>query len=449
MQAFDVLCVQKVLVNIDRIVRELDNTTCDVREWAGKLSNSCKCCLFKKVPQIGTGPGQKTAEEVVNNCISEDFCREDLDLVKFLKESADLKTALYQLYNTSVVIKKIEKEGISFDSKGDLTEQGVKTFLEKAYREGKLPYEDFKSVACTKVQDIFAQKKGFQTAQLFLITSNCDSKPSSYILKEMKQKYSEVKNLAKFFEFKKLDDLIWPNHIKNYPSLAIPFAFFQYNDHYLSLAPTASGRELDSFILDYFLSPTQENRKRVEQAYFDIGYALSKFHQRFRKNQNDILGLTIVHGDLHHKNIFYDAATHQVILIDNEDIPFSFENLQSPIEDIAFLILSPGWSDILIPQEIRSKVKPTSLIELIAVPALKGYISAYQKKDWSVLFNRLVEGIKENKHRGINMYNKFKDVIDKQFEIVKLFVQNGQSELKNSLIKLQNSLVVLNKLLLF
>lgn len=441
---------EKILINIDRIVRELDTDApdtplCDISAWANQLSNACKCCLFKRVPQIGSGPGQKTIEQIVKEC-SEKYCTPEL-INSFKGSAPDLKTALYQLYNTSVVIKKIGKEGIAFDAKENLTEQGAKTLLEKAYKEGKLPNKDFESVTCIKAQDIFAQKKGLATLQLFLINSNCSEKPGSYILKEMYGKYSETKNLAKFFELKQLDDLIWPNHIKNYPSLAIPFAFFQYNDHYLSLAPTASGRELDRFVVDYFLNPTQKNKKDVEQAYFDVGSAISKFHQRFMQNKNDILGLTVQHDDLYHRNIFYDITTRQVTLIDNEGMSSSFENPRIPMKDIVFPILSAGASDLLVPKEIVTKVKPDSWIALVAVPFIKGYISAYPTKDWPLLFNKLVKGIKEYNWGPINLYNKFKNAMDEQFEIVRQFVQDNQSELEGSLEKLKNSLLTIIKFL--
>jgi len=448
LQVSYVFC-EKILINIDRIVRELDadapDTTCDISLWANQLSNACKCCLFKRVPKIGSGPGQKTVEKIVNECISKNYCTQEL-INSFKGSAPDLKTALYQLYNTSVVIKTIDKEGITFDAAGTLTEQGVKTLLEKAYKEGKLPYEDFKSVTCIKVQDIFAQEKGRVTAQLFLINSECSEKPRSYILKGM-PKYSEARHLAELFGFKELDDLIWPSRIEGYPSLAIPFAFFQYNNHYLSLAPRASGRELSKFIFDYISNPTQENKQNVEQAYFDIGYAISKFHQRFMKNKNDILGLTVIHGSFHYRNIFYDTTTHQVTLIDNAKISDSFKRPESPIVDIAYLLFLPS-----IKYEITSKVKFDSLLDLIAAPFLKGYVSAYPRKDWLIVFNQMVNEIKKYERKKINRYNKYRNVMDKQFEIVQQFIQNNQAkpeqgELESSLTKLKNSLSALAELL--
>lgn len=445
LQILPIFCSEKVLINIDNIVREFDATTsCDISAWANELSNACKCCLFKRVPQMGSGPGQKTAEAVVAECINEEYCTQELiNSLQTSTESTDLKTALYQLYNTSIVIKKMSKDRITFDAQGNLTEQGAKTLLEKAFKEGKLFDQNFKSVTCIKIQDISAEKKGLHTLQLFLINSNC-LKPQSYILKEMADKYTETRKLANFFGLKQLDDIIWPRYSKDYPALAIPFAFLQYNNHYLSLALKAEGVELEKFVVNYFLNPSPENKQKVKQAYFDVGYVLSKFHQRFMKNKNDILGLTVVHGDLHHRNIFYDTTTRRVILIDNELMPDSFEKPQSPMRDIAYLIFSPNHPS-LIPKSIATKVKAGSWIQLIIAPFLKGYISAYSKKDWPLLFNKLAAGIKEYKG-PFAWYNKFKEITDKQLQIVKEYTQTGQSiqnnqeKLKDSLIKLQHSL---------
>jgi len=60
---------ETILVNIDRIIKEIDeNSPCNVTDWANNLSDACKCCLIKQVPQMGSGPGKKTAENIVQVC---------------------------------------------------------------------------------------------------------------------------------------------------------------------------------------------------------------------------------------------------------------------------------------------------------------------------------------------------------------------------------------------
>lgn len=434
------LC-EKVLIKIDHIVRELDDsisieTECDIKEWENQLSNACKCCLFKSVPKIGSGPGQKTVEQIVEEC-NKKYCTPEL--IKSFRESApDFTTTLYHLYNNAVVIKKISKKGIAFDEKGNLTEEGVKTFLEKAYKEGKLPYEDFKSVTCIQVRDIRTEVMGLASTQLFLITSTCGAEQSSYILKEAERAgQTEVKLLEKSFEIKELDDLILPNHIKGYPSLAIPFTYLQYNNHYLYLLPKAPGVEFRILLSDYFLNPTEEKKKNLEQACFDVGFAMSKFHQRFMKS--DIVEhtkkfgklisyhKTLLHGDFNPRNIFYDITTHQVTLIDNETLHFGYalEDIFTLFDALPFM----AWEN------------KESLLELATAPIIEGYISGYPKTNWSVVFNELAPIVESS---------QFKNILGKQFTIVKQNIASGKFEitqLKNSLVKLTNSLSAIIKFL--
>lgn len=414
-----ILCGEKILVNIDRTIREIDDqTSCQVSDWSNNISDACKCCLIKRIPELDKG---KKAEDIVQECIAKGHCTNDL-IATLSKRSANLDTALRQLYTTSVVIKKMDTNGIAFDNKGNLTEAGVKTLVEKAYAEGKLPYEDFKEVSCLKVKDIFAQEKGFASSQLFAINSTCSTQSRAYILKEMASKYSETRHLAEFFGLKQLDDLILPNHTAGYPSLAIPIAFLQYGDHYLSLMPQAPGQSLEKFIIAYFLNRNEANKKDLEQAYYDLGYAMAHFHQRFmKKENNNVLGPTVVHGDLHQKNIFYDKATHQVTLIDNETMPAIFKAPRPVIGEVAAPIRS-GMSDLLLPKEIVDKFDSSSWIKLITVPYLKGYISGYPKKDWQALFGQLVDGFKTT-----HWYGSVKPVIEKEFEKIRQFIQTDDT----------------------
>jgi hypothetical protein len=419
---FDYTFAEKLLVNIDRTIREIDDSTsCSISDWSNNLSDACKCCLIKKVPLLDQG---KKAEDIVNECIQKGSCTTDL-IALLKKDSADLKSALRQLYTTSVVIKKVT--GVTVDKSGRLTEEGAKQLLEKAYAEKKLPYDDFKSVSCLKSQDIFKQEKGLATEQLFLVNSTCGGQSThGYILKEMISKYNETRNLADFFGLKQLDDLILPNKSKGVPSLslAVPIAFFQYDNRYLSLLPQAQGEIVDKLLLKYFLNRNETNKKNVEQAYSEIGTVIAQLHQRFMKKQEGrVLGLTVIHADLHNKNIFYDANTRLVTLIDNEAMAATFKKADTPIKDIAYAILSLGFTNLLIPEQIRTRPNIASeWIKLVTAPFLKSYISSYPKEDQLKLFNEIITGLKSFTWVNTNFYNKYKTILDPEFEKVRQLI---------------------------
>ncbi|MGC2310394.1 MAG: hypothetical protein WA432_02100 [Candidatus Babeliaceae bacterium] len=402
---------EKILVNIDRVVKEVDeNTSCKLDDWTNNLDAACKCCLVKRVPLLDTG---KKASEIVKECIAKGYCTKPI-FEHIQKEEHELGTSeqelektLRKLYNNSLVIKKVDTEGIKFDQYGNFTESSVGPFLERAFQEGKLPNEAFKSASCLKVTNLI-EAKGTRTAQLFTIESTCKGKSEYYILKETSAKYVETKRLADLYGIKALDDLIWPHTQHGYPSLAIPEAFIQYGDHYLSLMPQAPGAPLSSFMKKYVINPTEENKQLVIQAYNDVGYAIAKFHRKFMKQTNNMLGPTVIHGDFQHQNIFYDPKTKQVTLIDNELIAKGFANLTDPVKDIVHLLIISIDVDILIPQEIRNSLNPQKWLEIVVPAFLMGYLKAYPAQDRKKVLKEIQDHLKNNAlYKEINGKTKY------------------------------------------
>ncbi|MFA6066293.1 MAG: hypothetical protein WC707_03855 [Candidatus Babeliaceae bacterium] len=405
---------EKILVNIDRNIRELDEaTSCNIGDWDNNLTNACKCCLVKKTPQLDQG---KTAEEIISECIQKEHCTQAL--IDTLKgQSSNLASTLRALYDKSVIIKQLDVNGISFDDNGNFTEKGVVTFLERAYKEGKLPHDDFKSVTCLSAKNI-PEEKGYATTQLFLINSTCGKNKTSYILKEMADKYTEARHLADFYGIKSLDQLIWPKIKPGYPSLAIPIALITYDNHYLSLMPTAPGTSLDKYMQKYISEPNELNKKLVKEAYFEVGRAMAKFHQLYMKKNGKKLTPTTIHGDLHHKNVFYDPAKKRVVLIDNERVPGFFKTPESAVTDIGTIFFVSTFDGIIVPGNLDKE----AWLSMVIPAFLKGYVSQYPKNNRRDVLQEIIMGLKdfafgtnraftfERYHHILDQYNTLKKI---------------------------------------
>lgn len=135
------------------------------------------------------------------------------------------------------------------------------------------------------------------------------------------------------------------------PQLVLPIAFVSYDykevTHDLSLMPKAPGRSILSYVYKFLKSPTDSNiRNFIKQCHYDIGKAMANFYKTYAAS-NDGLPIGIVHGDLHVGNIFYDAESRQVALIDNSNIASSLRRARNCRGDIYHLLR--GWIHALPP----------------------------------------------------------------------------------------------------
>ncbi len=330
-------------------------------------------------------------------CSKEQLCPPTLAILSSRKKP---------LVNNTVTI-----EGVQFDKKGNfLNEAAVALFLENAYKEGKLPLSAFKSASCFKVTD-YAQAKGLQTRQLFIIESKCDAQLARYILKDLAVHYQGARHLAHFYTIKEFEALIGP-HMPPYPSLIIPVVFLKYGQHYMGLMPYASGRSLATFMEDYVKMNTPEAKKRVIKAYREVGKTLSIFHQLFMPNKGENgLEKTVIQGDFHHLNIFYDPSTKHVSFIDNEHMVPCLKHLKNPLKDIESLLSSVCFPH-LIPRDIQETINIQKWLELMLPSFLLAYVKHYpssqQEKVLHEIEKRLSEGKYKNVYKGYELKLLFK-----------------------------------------
>lgn len=422
--AFPDASTPKTVVIIGEVAKEFnDQTPCDFQYWANKLENSCKCCLIKRTPDLMAN--KRTAQAIIDECIAKKQC--DLTIIETLlkhEKIADpnreqaLKKLIILLYDHSVIVKEVKASNSTFDTQGNFIESAIPSFLAQSFKDEVLTNSDFKTASCMTAKDIISQK-GYQTRQLFLVSSTCRGSKQEYILKEISSGTQEILRLIQSVLVPELSPYIYPNHVAGYPIFIMPLAYvsYRYNgkDHYLALMPKSEGIKVDSFVELY--QKKQVTTQEVEKAFYEIGRQLSAFHKKFMEKYknlakpNILLNQTMVQGDAHQANIFYDKKTNTVILIDNERI--QNYSPRPPIWDIQyFFFITLG---LFTPAAIKNN-KPflQDWLYLTMKNFILGYISIYDKKQQPQLINELYEGIKAYKDAP-----QYKETIDRVFNELK------------------------------
>ena len=278
---------------------------------------------------------------------------------------------------------------VDFDKKlltpdGNFTEESLPKFLTEAYREKKLKDDTFSKEACLKAKDIGSQG-GMQTSQLFLVTSLCQpTQAAMYIIKESTSGLHELEHLQAIEKFPGMKELVAPNVVAGLPSIALPFAYFSYANggmHYIAAMPAAKGKPLTAVMIDFRDNPSPQNTERLGRAFRILGKELSAFHKRFMKpEEGRILGNTIIHGDFHPFNIFYDEIAGHFTFIDAESMSRSLHHPTNPVADILELFVVPFTINKNEFQNFRDLIKGVDLKTWWNVTLknfLLGYIEPY------------------------------------------------------------------------
>lgn len=412
---------EKFVVRIEKFVKQLDEeeSKCEFINWESKLENTCICAILKSAQSVFRG--DKTASSVIQKATSSLKCTDAIvqKLRTGFKETGKseetLKKFIQFLFDKYVVIKSVTPKKVLFDKSGNFTVASLKNFLEQAYKEKKLP-EAFRSVECLDSKDLVEEKAGapWSTGQLFLVKSDCViGKKSSFIVKEMKEHpVDEVYRLARAENYTLLEPLIFPNKLEHYPQLIFPIAYLSYvhnfKKHQLSLLDMAPGVQLSSFVKKFKNSPDDPKLiDEIKQAYYDLGLSMANFYKKYmEKTKKVLLGKTIVHGDLHYGNIFYDAKTRLIVLIDNERIAKSIGNPTDIAEDLAFLLIKSLYVTKWTTQDFFKNFPFKKWYSIVLSSFIEGFVSTYDQSERLDIFNevkkRLVNFVDSEK--GINWY---------------------------------------------
>ena len=245
----------------------------------------------------------------------------------------------------------------------------------KAFLDKEINNRAFSQESCLVIKSL-PVVGSFNTKQLFSIKSTCNNQePLYFIAKEAADGEREASSLQEIENFPGLKKLMISSESsapEGFPNLALPIIYLSYKDnngreHYLAIMPYAPGRVLCDVVKDYRDSPTPLNAERIKKIYKNIGTQLGNFHRSFMteaSHKYSALKKTILHGDLHCLNTFYDEKSSKTTLIDNETIANFLKNPSTPDDDILKLFLGPF-----------SKTEPESRKDLIKNIDLKTWFN--------------------------------------------------------------------------
>jgi len=242
-----------------------------------------------------------------------------------IKDAEDMRYGVVQR-NLFEVFDRAPDTGMQ----GNLTPENLKDWLS---RSGLLNVKLFKDPSCLTVARNDAMK-GSSTQHLFFVTyrPNCahDQTPKlAFIIKEAADMRDEVLNLNAIQKnplIAKLGKLKDPS----LPQMTFgeDFYFYMKNGEkvYFTLLHPAKGNSLWEDFKD-----RSQNPERAMAAFKKLGEVLGNFQKRFMEGHSCLLTggtdldacNTIVHGDLHANNVFYDGKF--IYFIDMEGMYNSLE----------------------------------------------------------------------------------------------------------------------------
>lgn len=359
------------------------NTACNVENWDNVAQYACRCCIVSKADAI--------TEDVVNGTGLLDACKKNGlcsdKLITALKNTEGLTNTsdtdfVNMLYDRSVVIKEVS---VGSDSKlkstGKFTEDSIKNFLVHAFKSGKMINNAFSHANDLSVTNL-GTGGGTATAQLFLVKNTKTNE--DFIVKEVAKAKAESFDLSLASHYKPLEKFTAPQTTENAPTLLLPLAYLKYYDnkgsHYLIVMPKSPGIEFLKLMKEYVAAPSDTNKKRLADAYRLLGVTLANFHKTFMKNaqgqpdSSSLLGNTLVHGDFHAKNIFYDEKNQRIYWIDLERLGKSVMRPTHIGTDLVYTIAFPFLADWLL---AKANVNAEQWAADFYTPFINAYLATF------------------------------------------------------------------------
>lgn len=303
----------------------------------------CDCC-FSHISNLKLNPIQ-----IIKIC-SESFRCSSSSSINHKSALKKIKEARINLKAMSII--NIDNKLIK-NTEENITENDINNILWKLYEIGYiyLPTSDKNNIISKEIGN-----KGRYTGQLFSVKASLNSNKDIvplYIIKETKKGLQEIENLYKINsgplgnERKSSPEFI-SNLIKPQEIIRIAFdeIHFQIKNRYFSVLQMAPGKSLYSYLKNFGKLASskdlddeelQSSYKKIKKIFYNIGFMISKLHQKYADNSvnNNLLSRkTLVHGDLHAENLFYDDINDIVTLIDNETFALSIDEPCSGVNDI-------------------------------------------------------------------------------------------------------------------
>lgn len=303
-----------------------------------------------------------------------------------------------ELHHLKAPEVKIDKTILSAQG-SFINEDGVKEFLKEAYVNGILKNPAFQHKAWLNVKQLGVG--GYNTGQLFAITSDRMEMRDSFILKELTKPEEEMERLTALANSPELSPLIYPAQIEGYPQFVLPVQYLAYKDskgrlHQFSLMDKAPGKSLLELIGDFAQNPgSLEVQKNLIRAYSNLGIAMANFYQRFESHQSDPreLPISILHGDLHTGNVLYDD--NRIYLVDNVRIAKYVHKKKTVGKDFAFLLEKSIFLARWKVKPILSHASVQQLCNLTIPSYIAGFLSRYPQELQYHIFGAIKKCLKE------------------------------------------------------
>jgi|GEM_PF-5262735 len=243
-----------------------------------------------------------------------------------------------------VLNKQIITQGITGPSLIDWFTNKNKTVKQTIVGKYYYPLPDvYYHNDCTQIKEA-SEAAGAFTDKLFFLSVNkaCVDEGNGYrlvmIIKEVKQGAVEIKNLTRILK-------VWDKFKMDDPkaaSLSPALNFFEYKNQqgeekYFTLIKAARGQPLANLL-------KTESDSEIKKIFYNVGTALALFHLKFMDSSTETsetshgrihdFWKTMVHGDAHLNNIFYNKETGKTTLIDIETVAYSLDKKYSIAVDL-------------------------------------------------------------------------------------------------------------------
>lgn len=279
------------------------------------------------------------------------------------------------------------------DKKGHFKDgEALKAFLSNAACEGQIP-ENFMIIE--DAHELVEEHKISQywTEQLFWV--KCEN-GEEYIIKEISQKVGpkhEISKLMSAASNQKLENYVYPISTDGlqfiFPTSYLCFSY-KGQQRFLSILPKAKGKSIIQIMrrfkkIDFKTKKKQDKIvKSICIAHFDLGRAMAKLY-----NNLGTLDRTNLHGDLQGGNVFHDAESRLISLIDNDRVN---QYLQSP-RDISWdLGILFAISPYIVNQAFAGFLQAIDLDRwyTIAITSfIFGFLSKYEESERKGVFMKL------------------------------------------------------------
>ncbi len=413
------------------IIKEIrdvsDSESCALSAWDNQIEPACTCCIVQESDKITDT--KVSGQDIIRTCLDKKECTHDALLALKAagglssKSDDDFVAAVYDKYK---IIKRVYVSPQE-TYRGKFSDKGIQSFLARAYSTGKIVDPAFEHIEELEIRNLHpvgkkSEEGGMATKQLFLVKNQKTGQ--EYIIKDLAKGKNEAFNVAIAARYNPLKKYSAPAYMADFPILALPVATLEYyrwrRKHIITITPKASGSDLYSYMNAYKDNPSDSNKMRLQKAYTASAKTLANFHKAFMKNEqgkpdsSSLLGMTMVHGDLHPKNIFYDELTDRVYWIDLDRLGKSILRPMSPAIDLGYLLLFPFFGfpwNLIFETNIRTKkVDTRKWFNDFYEPFIREYITTFggdtarYAREVKQLLHLKKEGIWHNRAKSLLRY---------------------------------------------